>query len=187
MVIGQDGGDSRLLQHYFRDPDAVGIAAGAPGEVALMRAEPGEKAALKGLQRAGSKLRCHAGGIVAQMRLGSAAKRSRWQEYVLREWAVQRSALRAVVYESGLKVRATRKSAHLWPLRSHRPRRCGAKHVGRAQRAAPRQNHLAPRIRAGPGMLCAYENRHDRRFRSTGDARPSTVARRKRSTPLQSR
>ena len=65
MVVGQYRGDARLLQHDFRDPDAIGIAARAPGEVALMRAKPGEKAALKSLQRARSKLRRHAGDIVA--------------------------------------------------------------------------------------------------------------------------
>src|SRR5208282_5542698 len=66
MVIRQDSGDTRLLQHDFGDPDAVGIAARAPGKVAAVRAEPVEQAALKMWKRSGRELRRHAGGIVAR-------------------------------------------------------------------------------------------------------------------------
>ena len=64
MVVRQDGGDARLLQHDFCDPDAIGVAARAPGEIALVRAEPSEQAAPKSFQRAGSKQGVHGGGIV---------------------------------------------------------------------------------------------------------------------------
>ncbi len=47
MVIRKHGGDARLLQHNFRHPDAIGIAAGAPGKVAAVRGEPVEQRRLK--------------------------------------------------------------------------------------------------------------------------------------------
>ena len=50
----EHGGDARLLQHDFRDPDAIGIAAGAPGKIAAMRAEPAEQARWKFCVRAES-------------------------------------------------------------------------------------------------------------------------------------
>ena len=40
LVIGHYRGDASLLEHYFGDPDAVGVAARAPGEIALVGAEP---------------------------------------------------------------------------------------------------------------------------------------------------
>src|SRR5579863_583609 len=80
MVIGQDGSDARLLQHDLGDPDAIGVAAGAPREVAAVFAEPGEKAALECFQRARSELRFHARGIVARMRRrGAPSSRSELQ------------------------------------------------------------------------------------------------------------
>lgn len=54
VVIGEDGGNARLLQHDLGDPDAVGVAADAPGEVAAMSAEPGQEFGAKGVERARS-------------------------------------------------------------------------------------------------------------------------------------
>jgi len=42
LVVGEDGGDAGLLEHDFRNPDAIGIAGGPPGERALVGMEPGE-------------------------------------------------------------------------------------------------------------------------------------------------
>src|SRR5580704_18325263 len=47
VVVGNHSGDAGLLQHDFGDPDAVGIAAAAPGEIAAMAAKPGEEMRLK--------------------------------------------------------------------------------------------------------------------------------------------
>ena len=47
MIVGQDGGDARLLQHDFRDPDAVGVAAASPRKIAAVHGEPSEQVALK--------------------------------------------------------------------------------------------------------------------------------------------
>ena len=57
LVIGEDGGDARLLQHDFGDPDAVGIAGSAPGESALVGVEPGEEAAAEGGELTGGRVR----------------------------------------------------------------------------------------------------------------------------------
>ena len=43
LVFVEDGGDAGLLEHDFRDPDGVGVAGGAPGEVAAVEVEPGEE------------------------------------------------------------------------------------------------------------------------------------------------
>jgi hypothetical protein len=42
-VFGEDGGDAGLLEHDLRDPDGVGVAGVAPGEVAPIGTEPGEQ------------------------------------------------------------------------------------------------------------------------------------------------
>ena len=65
LVVRSDGGDARLLQHNLRYPDAIGIAARAPGEIALVLAEPGEEAALEDFQHSGSELRFHVRRILA--------------------------------------------------------------------------------------------------------------------------
>ena len=43
FVVGNHRGHARLLQHDFRDPDAIGVARATPGKVALVAAEPGEQ------------------------------------------------------------------------------------------------------------------------------------------------
>ena len=43
FVVGNDGRDTSLLQHDLRDPDAVGIAGPAPGQVPLVTAIPAKK------------------------------------------------------------------------------------------------------------------------------------------------
>ena len=40
LVVGDDGGDSGLLEHDLGDPGAVGIADAAPGQLARMGAVP---------------------------------------------------------------------------------------------------------------------------------------------------
>ena len=60
VVVGEDGGDASLLQHDFGDPNAIGIAAGAPGKRAAMRAKPVEEASAEGFERAWSEMRFHA-------------------------------------------------------------------------------------------------------------------------------
>ena len=55
LVVGEDGGDAGLLEHDFRNPDAVGVAGGAPGESALVGVEPGEKTAAKGGEQTGGR------------------------------------------------------------------------------------------------------------------------------------
>src|SRR5687767_5299218 len=42
-----DRGNARLLQHNFRDPDAVGVARSTPWQIALIGLEPMEKFPLK--------------------------------------------------------------------------------------------------------------------------------------------
>ena len=54
IVVGNDGGDARLLQHHFGDPDAVGVAAGAPRKIAAMLSEPGEQTGLNASGERGS-------------------------------------------------------------------------------------------------------------------------------------
>jgi hypothetical protein len=39
--IWQDGFDLGLLEHYFGNPDGVGVASTTPGEFAGVLAEPG--------------------------------------------------------------------------------------------------------------------------------------------------
>jgi hypothetical protein len=43
LVVGNSGDDAGLLQHDFREPNAVGIFVAAPGEIALELREPSEK------------------------------------------------------------------------------------------------------------------------------------------------
>src|SRR5437773_9933419 len=43
FVIGNPRGDTRLLQHDFRQPHAIRVARAAPGQVALEMAEPGKQ------------------------------------------------------------------------------------------------------------------------------------------------
>ncbi len=43
LVIGEHHLHARLLEHHFREPDAVGIARSAPGQVAAVPVEPGEE------------------------------------------------------------------------------------------------------------------------------------------------
>ena len=43
LVVRNGSGDARLLQHDFREPNAVGIFVAAPGEITLELREPGEK------------------------------------------------------------------------------------------------------------------------------------------------
>src|SRR5271156_2602766 len=50
LVVRHYGGDARLLQHHFRDPDAVRIAACPPGKVAFVRAKPAQQSPLKILE-----------------------------------------------------------------------------------------------------------------------------------------
>ena len=45
LVIGNHRGDLGLLQHDFRDPDAIGVARALPGQVvAAVAPMPGEQA-----------------------------------------------------------------------------------------------------------------------------------------------
>ena len=48
LVAPPDGPDRRLLEHHLRDPDAVGVARAAPGQLPLFAAEPGEQLAPEG-------------------------------------------------------------------------------------------------------------------------------------------
>jgi hypothetical protein len=43
LVIGDDGGDARLLKHDLGNPDGVWIAGAAPGKISLVRREPGQQ------------------------------------------------------------------------------------------------------------------------------------------------
>ena len=43
MIVLDHGSDARLLQHDLRQPDAVGIARAAPGQIAGVRVIPGKK------------------------------------------------------------------------------------------------------------------------------------------------
>ena len=54
VVVGDDGGDARLLQHHFRHPDAIGVAAGPPGERPPMMREPCQQRPLKILNPRGA-------------------------------------------------------------------------------------------------------------------------------------
>ncbi len=60
FVVGKNGGDACLLQHDFGDPDAVGIAARAPRQVAFVAAIPGEEAALEFWELARGQASVHA-------------------------------------------------------------------------------------------------------------------------------
>ena len=40
----KDRGDTRLLQHDLREPDAVGVLGAAPGQVAAICGEPAQQA-----------------------------------------------------------------------------------------------------------------------------------------------
>jgi hypothetical protein len=46
-VMFKHGGDTRLLQHYFGNPNAVGVAGFAPREIAPIFVVPMEKYAAK--------------------------------------------------------------------------------------------------------------------------------------------
>ena len=65
IVVGHHRGDARLLQHDFRHPDAIRIAAAAPGKIALVRAKPSQEAFLKLWQCAAGEIRLHAADILA--------------------------------------------------------------------------------------------------------------------------
>ena len=43
LIVRNGGGNARLLQHDFREPNAVGIFVAAPGEITLELREPGEE------------------------------------------------------------------------------------------------------------------------------------------------
>jgi hypothetical protein len=45
IIIREDGGDLRLLEHELGDEDSVGIAGAAPGEIAAVLAVPGAERA----------------------------------------------------------------------------------------------------------------------------------------------
>ena len=47
IIIRNDGGDLRLLEHELGDKDCVRIAHLAPGEIAAVAAKPAEKRAAK--------------------------------------------------------------------------------------------------------------------------------------------
>ncbi len=66
VEIGQDCGDARLLQHDFGDPDAVGVSAAPPGEIAAVGAEPIEQAQLEIQERARRSLPIHGQRILAR-------------------------------------------------------------------------------------------------------------------------
>ena len=59
MVVRKHGGDTGLLEHDFRYPDAVGIAAGAPGKVSAVCGEPVEQCGLKFWEGAGCEVGFH--------------------------------------------------------------------------------------------------------------------------------
>ena len=47
-VVGADGVDACLLEHDFADPDAVRVAGGAPGKLAVMTTVPARQVAVEG-------------------------------------------------------------------------------------------------------------------------------------------
>src|SRR5580704_18791990 len=46
-VVRNHRGDSRLLQHYFGHPDAIGVAGAPPIEIAFVAAIPGQQPSVK--------------------------------------------------------------------------------------------------------------------------------------------
>jgi hypothetical protein len=43
FVVGKRGGNARLLQHDFREPDAIGIFSASPRQITLKLAKPAKK------------------------------------------------------------------------------------------------------------------------------------------------
>ena len=53
LVVGHDGRHAGLLQHDFRDPDAVGVFGAPPREIALVAAVPAQQGLSKALSVVG--------------------------------------------------------------------------------------------------------------------------------------
>jgi hypothetical protein len=142
LVVGKDGGDTRLLEHYLGDPDAVGVGGFAPGKGSLALGEPVEQAALKGAKPAagwnGERLRLCArhGSLLAwRAEKGETRKNAAGKNMFLTIPAFSRDAIRQPCHSESAATGDARRllaRSRLPPIRGHTPSapRYGLRRVG---------------------------------------------------------